>query len=513
MIQRPRFILTFLCLFWYTVTQYGGIRAPDAEVVFRVAENLTAGKGFGVSSDLENWKGFGVAFGKDSVLYAVYPPGESLVLVPFILAARWANKTHWYENLSIPLSHYVNDGFRKMYYQKAEPQIEPHALRFLCTLMNILAGTLGALIFYSILLVMTRSQMASLFVSLLYAFGTMIWSYTATFFSEALTVAYILSSFYFLVSSDSAFSENKNPVTPMRFFFSGMALGLALVTHTNSALVAPFFTFYAWRICSKNRKLILFWVAGYVVFAVLLGWFNWLRFGNVFETGRGLSVNNPVDWVSLTSVKYWRNAYGILAGYGKGLILFCPAVIFGFLTWNTFHRKYRFLSRWFSLLIVFVIMFVASYEYWHAGFSLGPRYLIMTIPFMLIPSAFWVKEKIENKRGRTEFALFCGVLGLAVIQQLFFCVGELFSFYHIMKWSYLNKGVDIFLNDRIYLDWKLSPLHQLLSFKRGPFILQSIPLSNGILWLAMSVLALTLLFLIVNFFYRSTPLPKKTSRK
>jgi hypothetical protein len=90
------------------------------EVVFRVGENLASGNGFGVSSDLENWKGFGVAYGKDSVLYSVYPPGESVALVPFILTARWINQTGWYENISLPLSHYVNDGFRKAFYRKSE---------------------------------------------------------------------------------------------------------------------------------------------------------------------------------------------------------------------------------------------------------------------------------------------------------------------------------------------------------------------------------------------------------
>ncbi len=513
--NRPKLILFLLCISFYTVIQYGGIRAPDAEVVFRVGENLADGNGFGVSSDLENWKGFGVAYGRDSVLYSVYPPGESIALVPFILTARWINQTGWYENISIPLSHYINDGFRKTFYRKAELQLEPHALRFLCTVFNILAASIGVLIFFSALFVITHSRLASLFVSILYALGTITWSYAGTFFSEPLTLVWVLSSFYFLVRTDPQFIGALSISISKYLLFSGVMLGLALVTHTNSVMIMPFFTFYAWQLSKKQWKSFSFFIFAFLLFALLLGYYNLFRFGSFLETGRNLSIHNPVDFVFLTSSLFWKNLFGLIIGYGKGLFLFCPAVLLGILSWNIFHKKHRSLSMLLLTMIGFVTLMAASYQYWHGGFCLGPRYLMIVIPFMLIPAAFWIKENIEIKRNGLAMKFYLGVLCLAAAQQLYFCIGELFSFYHIQKWTYIAKGVDIFVNDRIYMDWKFSPLHQLLSFERGPFILKSLPLSNHALWICLSFLTAVILASITYFYYKKTfshPLQKKTPR-
>ncbi|MBL7995186.1 hypothetical protein JNM05_07420 [bacterium] len=514
MLRRPGLLLFMLCIFFYTIIQYGGIRAPDAEVVFRVGENLADGNGFGVTSNLENWKDFGVAYGKDSVLYSVYPPGESVALVPFILTARWINQTGWYENISIPLSHYVNDGFRKTFYRKPETNLEPHALRFLCSAFNILAASFGVLIFYGILFVTTHSRLASLFVSLLYAFGTIVWNYAGTFFSEPLTLVWVLSSFYFLVRSDPQFIGSRRISISNHLSISGILLGLALVTHTNSMMLAPFFAFYAWRLSGKKRMTFLWFAAGFLIFVLLLGYYNLFRFGNFLETGRGLSAHNPVDFVFPTSLLYWKNLFGLLVGYGKGLFLFCPSVLAGILTWNSLHKKHPSLSMALLAMIGLVTLMAASYQYWHAGFCLGPRYLMTIIPFMLIPVAFWVKENIEINRNGIAMKLYIGVLCLAAAQQLYFGIGELFSFYHVQKWTYIAKGVDIFLNDRIYMNWKFSPLHQLLTFDRGPFILQSIPLSNQVLWVCVSLLTTMTLVVTTFFCYKkvfSKPLQNKNA--
>ena len=511
MLHRPGLILFLFCISFYTMIQYGGIRAPDAEVVFRVAENLSNGKGFGVSADLENWKGFGVAYGKDSVLYSVYPPGESVALVPFILTARWINQSAWYENVNVPLSHYVNDGLRKTLYGQIESNKAPHALRFLCSFFNVLCGSIGVLLFYIILLRMTRSEFASFAVSVLYAFGTILWSYAGTFFSEPLTLVWILASFYFLIKSDRRFLEKPITVNSTYFLLAGTMLGLALVTHTNSVMLLPFFFWYCVQLSGKNWSGVLLFAAGIIIFAFLLGGYNWMRFDSMMETGRGLSQHNPVDFASPLSGLYWKNLFALLFGYGKGLLWFCPAVLLGIATWGTLQKNHRTLSIFLSTMILGVILMVPAYAYWHAGFCLGPRYLMMIIPFLLIPLAFWIKETMERDRiGLKLIAVACAA-SLAVIQQLYFCIGELFSYYHIMKWSYLNKGVDIFINDRIYIDWLFSPIHQLLEFFRGPFLFRSLSVSNQILWTGLSFLILLILAAAIAYLFPKTT-NKKTSR-
>ncbi len=503
--MKPLWAITILCVVVYSLTTYGGIRAPDAEVVFRVSENLADGKGFGVSSDLENWRGFGVAIGKDSILYSVYPPGESVVMAPFIIAARWINQSGWYEDVNLPLSHYVKDGLRKTIYGQNEAEKTPHASRFVVSLFNILFTTLGVLVFYRILLLMTQSEVASLAVALLYAFGTIIWNYSGTFFSEPLTLFWILSSFYYLMKCDPDLCEVPSESKPIHFVLSGILLGLALVTHTNSVILVPFFFFYA-RYLSKSRFEMVFFLSGVCAFVLLLGYFNWFRFGSFMESGRGLSQYNPVDFVTPLSSQFWKNVFSLLLGYGKGLLWFCPAVLLGIFSWQYLKQRHRLMSRLFATMSLSVVLLVAAYSYWHAGFCLGPRYLLMIIPFLLVPLALWLKEAVTRNK-RPSLLLVAVSASMAMIQQLYFCVGELFSFYHIQKWSYLNKGVDIFVNDRIYIDWRFSPVHQLLDYLRGPFVFRTMEISNYALWLLLSTVILILVGFTLFLFY-----PQKTKR-
>ena len=51
--RADKLILVFVCLLVYGATNYGGIRSPDAEVVFRTAESLESRRSFAVPRPLE----------------------------------------------------------------------------------------------------------------------------------------------------------------------------------------------------------------------------------------------------------------------------------------------------------------------------------------------------------------------------------------------------------------------------------------------------------------------------
>ena len=51
--RADKLILFFVCLLVYGATNYGGIRSPDAEVVFRTAESLESRRSFAVPRPLE----------------------------------------------------------------------------------------------------------------------------------------------------------------------------------------------------------------------------------------------------------------------------------------------------------------------------------------------------------------------------------------------------------------------------------------------------------------------------
>jgi len=264
--------LFFICFLCYLLMDYGGVRSPDSEIVFRVAESLATGKGFTVAEPLAKSPTFGIFRGVDGRLYSYFPPFESILLTPLIQMGKWINKTGWYANFPLPVSHFVDlqpllvrvNGKIKQRWDPPEQNLDEHALRFLASWFNPLISSLTMTLFCFMLIRMRLSEIAATAVSLLCAFGTLVWPYSGTFFSEPLTTLLTLLSFYLLVKNDSDFSDESIGIRPAAFFFSGLFAGLAVLNHYSAALFVPFFLLYAIRCCRqiKQLRLILWWLVG-----------------------------------------------------------------------------------------------------------------------------------------------------------------------------------------------------------------------------------------------------------
>jgi len=117
----------------------------------------------------------------------------------------------------------------------------------------------------------------------------------------------------------------------------------------------------------------------------------------------------------------------------------------------------------------------------------------MLTPFLLIPFGFYMKEVFIGNQRRKLFGMAL-LLFLYISEQIVFCLGEIFSYFHMVKGSGTAKGFNVFRNDFIYFDWNFSPLFRLLHGKRGPWILQQVAWSNGtLLLLGMGIAAFCVL--------------------
>ena len=94
--RRLGVLLVFLCLFFYGLVNPGAVLSPDCEIVLRTAIALEGQGTFALRHGLEGWPGFGVAPGKDSSLYSVFGPLESVILAPLVGVAVVVNHSRWY---------------------------------------------------------------------------------------------------------------------------------------------------------------------------------------------------------------------------------------------------------------------------------------------------------------------------------------------------------------------------------------------------------------------------------
>ncbi len=283
---------------------------------------------------------------------------------------------------------------------------------------------------------------------------------------------------------------------------SGIWMGLAITAHITAALFTPFFALYVLWKDFKCRPTILARLERVAVFSVsvffflfLLGLYNYCRFGSFFETGRTVSELSGDTFGYGTFVSPFRGLYGLIFGAGKGVLFFMPVLVFSSFLSKSFARENRMLFWMVAPAVIFRVLFIAARSDWHGGFCVGPRYLVMAIPFFLIPLAYWLKS-----HERTGFAKAFGAISvagcIASIEQLYFCLAEIITFLHLWKFKEMESGFSVFENNILYLDWKYSPLLSPSSMKIAPFLLRWTHLPLGEL-MTIGALFLSMFFLII----------------
>ena len=496
-------------LIFYAIFSYGGIRSPDSEIVFRTTESLVLRNEFAVQEAI-NLTFFGLGPGIDNERYSIFGPAQSILTIPLLKFAYYLQKSgrQIFDSSQIPISFHVknNDRDAGLYFLegKRPKNLGGHFERFIVSFFNVLVGAFSGVFLYLVLLKITESYSISFYTTFIYSFGSLIFSYTGTFFSEPLCTLFVILSFLFILRNEKNYQstkyENKN------YFYSGLFLGLAITTHISALLSVPFYYLFILGQKSKNKlDLKRFWISslyfsvGLAMFCILLFYYNYIRFGNIFETGRSADplyhyaiYVNPLEGLS-----------GLLFSSGKGLLIYSPVVLLGFIFWKSFHKKYPHLSIAILGMIFIRIFFLASRSDWHGGFCLGPRYLLIIIPFIFIPIAIGLKNILENRKLK-HFVIFSLFSFLCLAQQIYFAVGEIFSYLHIVYREQKSLGMEIISNKEIYLNWIYSPALYLLDYKSGPFILKFISDNNYSLWLTLAFLLSILFFTTAYLTYKSS---------
>lgn len=495
-------IIFIINLVIYSLFNYGGIRSPDSEIVFRTTQSLALRHDFAVPEPID-WTYFGLGKGTDNRRYSIFGPAESIIAVPLLKTAYFLTQNNIsIDNNYIPLSFHVPSGdtLAGVYFLegKRPPVMRGQYIRFIVSFFNPIVGALSGIFLYLVLVSITRSKIISFFTTFIYSFGSLVFPYSGTFFSEPLCTMFIILSLLFIVKNEdppkSATYVNRN------YFYSGTFLGLAIVTHISAVLSVPFYYIFIMGQVTKDKISFkslgissLYFTFGVIVWAVLLLYYNYFRFGNIFETGRSA---DPLYHYAIYSDPL-RGLYGLLLSPGKGLLIYSPIVILSIVFWKSFHKKFPHLSVTVIAMILIRLFFIASRSDWHGGFSLGPRYFVIIMPFLFIPIALGIKD-ILIKRELKRFVILCLFSFICIAQQIFLSIGELFSYYYIIHSQQKAQGIDVLTHNSLYLNWKFSPALFLLNYKIGPFLLKFISENGYYLWF-MIMIIFFLFFLIMSY--------------
>lgn len=268
----------------------------------------------------------------------------------------------------------------------------------------ILAGC--AALLYLCFIELAYRRAAALLGALVFAFATLAWPYSRTFFREPLTTFAYLLAFYALL--------RYRPPAARRWIWpalAGFGLGLAIITKLVSVGVIPGLALLAWsteshRPAEPGRKLwrsrVNMALAATIPLIALLALYqlyNWMTLSGVETFSRNIVEYTTNPQLSQTvPMRMLRALAGITVSPYKGLFWYSPVLLLGLVGAWPFIRRHRW-EGWAALLIVVAhIAGYSRYNYWSGGVAWGMRYLLPITPFLVLLAApVWERLTTKNR--------------------------------------------------------------------------------------------------------------------
>jgi len=345
-------------------------------------------------------------------------------------------------------------------------------------LLNTLAGSATVTLVFLFSIALGYSRRSSLVVAIFYGFGTFAWPLAKHPFDHIVETLFVLLSVYFMYLHTS-----KNTI--IHLLLSAFCIGFAINTRLVSILALPALFVMMGAGCGAKcrladyskiflRKMVIF-ISVLLPLAGLVLWYNYSRFGSIYETGFQLqAAKTGLDFFSgtplLTGLK------GFLASPGKGFFYYSPIAIIFFFTIVPFYKKHRLPAISFMLLILSYLLFLSRNVYWHGDWAWGPRYLLAITPFVILP----ITELLDSVRWRKKtsfinisvyvvFILSILIQALAISVHFYNYFYRLQIDHNVQFTRAQGEGVSE-INEpppEVHFDWTKSPiLMQLKDIKR-----------------------------------------------
>lgn len=233
-------------------------------------------------------------------------------------------------------------------------------------------------VFLLIALELGASKRHATLLALVYGLGTYAWPHAKTMFGEPMATLLVLGAVLHAVRFRTRASLRNAA-------WSGAFLGAALMGRSSSALFIPVVCLYLAGVAATRVPRVRSVVttgaavaAGAAPPVLLFLLSNTWRFGSPFDLGyQAVPLEFPLV----------EGLYGLFLSPGKSLFLYAPVAAVGIVAAFRTPREQRAEAALFLAMAFANAFFFARFVHWHGDHSWGPRYLLMSLPFFILPCA------------------------------------------------------------------------------------------------------------------------------
>ena len=373
----------------------------DAEIMYEVAEQLVAHGRLDVRTE---WPPMSHR-GPDGRIYSSYGLLASLVHVPGILV----------RNAAASLA----------------PDTRTLATALTSHLAAALLGGLTCVLFFGMCRRQGASARAATLATLLLAFGTGLFVYARSPFSE------ILQTACFTGFCAELLRIGDEP-TPKRARALGAWAGALLNSKLIFALAvaggAACVLYLLRRERQTLRRVAIHASSTLAPLMALAMAYNWMRWGGPFLTGYE-SV------FPMLRERIWAGLYGLVLSPGKGLVVYSPPIIAAALASPAFVRERPHAALAIVLSAAPPLLYYARFLSWSGDYAWGPRYLTYLLPAAMLPLALALDRLLAGaRRDWSARAFLGGVLALGTCGLAVQILGSAFYWDHYIRISMQAKN-------------------------------------------------------------------------
>lgn len=273
--------------------------------------------------------------------------------------------------------------------------------KFIIQCLPIVFAAATAVIILLFVISLRYSSRTAILIALFYGLGTFAWPLSKQPFDHTMETFFVLLSIFLMY----LYSHNRK--TPL-LLISALSFGFAFITRLTSLLILP--SLFILMIYNNSKNLdafkknlgeilndILLFCSVLIPFICLNCYYNYYRFGSIFETGYSLlAARTGLNFFGGTPLL--TGLSGLLFSPGKGYFYYSPIAILFFPSFILFIQKHRSLGLALLLLIISYLLFISKNIYWHGDWAWGPRYILVLTPFFIIPLAGLIDSLASYKK-------------------------------------------------------------------------------------------------------------------